>query len=83
MLWWEKIWQGILEARDFAVSYVNNACVPVLLRVIRTHLDSKEFKVIQNNEISDWTGIKSLLESAFSAKRMPGYLQLELNSNRQ
>jgi hypothetical protein len=65
------------------MSSVKDTCKPILVRAVTTKLSGKAFSVTQNREIVDWTGLKSLLETAFCAKRTPGYLQLELNSTRQ
>jgi hypothetical protein len=72
-----------LNACEFAVSCVQETIKPILVQAIRTKLSGKAFSVTQNREITDWAGLKTLLESAFCAKRTPGYLQLELNSTRQ
>lgn len=74
---------SFLNACEFAVSSVKDICKPTLVKAITTKLSGKAFAVTQNREIIDWAGLKSLLETAFCAKRTPGYLQLELNSTRQ
>lgn len=74
---------SLLNACEFAVSCVKDTSKPILVRAITTKLSGKAFAVTQNREIVDWAGLKSLLESAFCAKRTPGYLQLELNSTTQ
>lgn len=74
---------SFLNACEFAVSCVKDTCKPILVKAITTKLSGKAFAVTRNREIVDWVGLKSLLESAFCARRTPGYLQLELNSTRQ
>lgn len=57
-----------IEASKFAISCVKEASAPTLVRTMRTKLSGKTFKVTQNREISNWAGLKSLLEFAFCAK---------------
>jgi len=55
---------------------------PILLNAIQTRMTGKAFTVRQFREITSWTMLKGLLESAFCAKRTADYLQLELTSTR-
>lgn len=71
------------NACDFAMQNVDSVLKPVLLQAIQTKLSGKAFAITQNRVITDWPGLRSLLEGAFCAQRTPGYLQLELNSSRQ
>lgn len=68
---------------DFAMKNVDPSLRDVLVQAIQTKLGGKAFDVTQNRIITDWEGLKTLLESTFCAQRTPGYLQLELNSTRQ
>lgn len=72
-----------INACEFAMSCIQKDFKPVLVKAITTKLGGKAFAVTQNREITDWAGLKSLLETAFCSRRTAGYLQLELNSTRQ
>lgn len=72
-----------LNACDFAMANVDPSLKTTLVQAIRTKLSGKAFAVTQNRVITDWIGLKTLLENTFRAQRTPGYLQLELNSTRQ
>lgn len=45
-----------IEVREFAISVVKETGLPILVRVIRTKLSGKAFKVVQNRRISNWAG---------------------------
>lgn len=72
-----------LNACDFAMQNIDPSLQPVLVQAIKTKLGGKAFAITQNRIITDWSGLKTLLENAFCAQRTPGYLQLELISLKQ
>lgn len=72
-----------LNACDFAMQNVDPTLKPVLLQAIKSTLGSKAFTITQNRALTDWVGLKTLLESSFCAQKTAEYLQLELNSTKQ